>query len=72
MRILILGASGFIGSRIAAELQNAGHKIVACGRDRDRLQRFLPFAEAMACDLAKDTAADWRARLVGVDAVVNA
>ncbi len=72
MRILILGASGFLGGRIAADLQNAGHEIIACGRDRDRLQRLLPFAEAMACDLAKDTAADWRARLENVDAIVNA
>ncbi len=72
MRILILGASGFIGSRIAAGLQDAGHGIVACGRDRDRLQRLFPVAEAMACDLAKDTAAHWRARLDRVDAVVNA
>ncbi len=72
MRILILGAGGFIGGRIAADLQSAGHEIVACGRDRDRLERLLPFAEAMACDLARDTAANWHARLEKVDAVVNA
>ncbi len=72
MRILILGASGFIGGRIAVELRNGGHEIIACGRDRDRLQRILPFAEAMTCDLAKDAAADWRRRLKNVSAVVNA
>jgi len=72
MRILIAGAGGFIGRRIAAELKSAGHEIVASGRDRDRLQRILPFAQALACDLTKDTAADWRSRLKNVDAVVNA
>ena len=72
MRILIAGAGGFIGGRIAAELQSAGHDIVACGRDPDRLQRLFPNARATACDFAKDSAADWRARFQNVDAVVNA
>ena len=72
MRILIAGASGFIGGRIAAELQGAGHEVIACGRDPARLQRLFPYAQAIACDFAKDSAADWRARLKTVDAVVNA
>ncbi len=72
MRILIAGASGFIGGRIAAELQGAGHEVIACGRDPGRLQRLFPYAQAIACDFAKDSAADWRARLKTVDAVVNA
>ncbi len=72
MRVLIAGAGGFIGGRIAASLQNAGHEVVTCGRCPDRLQRLFPYAEAIACDFAKDSAADWRERLAGVDAVVNA
>ncbi len=72
MRILIAGAGGFIGSRIAVELRNAGHEIVACGREQDRLRRLFPYAEAVACDFAKDSAADWRSRLKNVDAVINA
>ncbi len=72
MRILITGASGFIGGRIAAELLNAGHEIVPCGRDKERLQRLFPSAQAVACDFAEDRAADWRGRLADVDAVVNA
>jgi nucleoside-diphosphate-sugar epimerase len=72
MRILIAGAGGFIGGRIAAELQGAGHEVIACGRDPGRLQWLFPDAEAIACDFAKDSAADWRARLTAVDAVVNA
>jgi nucleoside-diphosphate-sugar epimerase len=72
MRILIAGASGFIGSRIAADLLSAGHEIIHCGRDRGRLQRLFPSAQAIACDFAKDGAADWYKRLADVDAVVNA
>ena len=72
MRILIAGAAGFIGGRIAAELQSAGHEVIACGRDPERLRRLFPHTEAIACDFAKDSAADWRARLEAVDAVVNA
>jgi nucleoside-diphosphate-sugar epimerase len=72
MRILITGASGFIGGRLAAELIGSGHELVPCGRDRDRLQRLFPSAQTFACDFAKDCAADWHKRLTGVDAVVNA
>jgi nucleoside-diphosphate-sugar epimerase len=72
MRILITGASGFIGGGIAAELIGGGHKIVLCGRDGGRLQRLFPSAQTIACDFAKDSTADWHKRLTGVDAVVNA
>jgi uncharacterized protein YbjT (DUF2867 family) len=72
MRILIAGAGGFIGGRIAVELHNAGHTIAACGRDVGRLGRIFPFAEALGCDLARDSALDWAGRLKNVQAVVNA
>jgi nucleoside-diphosphate-sugar epimerase len=72
MRILIAGASGFIGGRVAADLLGAGHEIVPCGRDRGRLQRLFPSAQAIACDFVKDGAADWHKRLANADAVVNA
>ena len=72
VRILITGASGFIGGRVAAGLLNAGHEIVPCCQDQERLQRLYPFAQAAACDFARDTAGDWSGRLAGVDAVINA
>ncbi|RYY57172.1 MAG: NAD-dependent epimerase/dehydratase family protein [Comamonadaceae bacterium] len=62
MRILLCGASGFIGSHIARALQAAGHEVVARSR---RSTPALDFARAT-------TAAEWRVHLIGVDAVVNA
>lgn len=72
MRILIAGAGGFIGGRVAVELHGAGHAIVACGRDPGRLGRVVPFADVLGCDLARDGVADWAGRLKNVRAVVNA
>ncbi len=72
MRVLIVGAGGFIGRNIAVEAARAGHEIVACGREPDRLRLMFPAFAAIGCDLARDTVDDWRQRLPGVDAVINA
>jgi nucleoside-diphosphate-sugar epimerase len=72
MRVLIVGANGFLGGRIAAELINAGHDVIPCGRDLKRLQRLYPFAMPIACDFAKDGPAEWGRRIESVDGVVNA
>jgi nucleoside-diphosphate-sugar epimerase len=57
--VLLTGASGFIGSRIAEALVAAGHEVLRAARPR--------------VDFARDTtAAAWAPRLVGVDAVINA
>lgn len=66
MKILVLGASGFIGSRLADALATRGHEVLR-GVRRPRGPR----------DLATDFARDrdervWVPRLAGVDAVVNA
>jgi nucleoside-diphosphate-sugar epimerase len=37
MRVLVTGASGFIGGHVAARLAGMGHEIVATGRERERL-----------------------------------
>ncbi|WP_277184296.1 SDR family oxidoreductase [Caballeronia sp. BR00000012568055] len=66
MNILICGGYGFIGSALVVRLAQRGHHIVRGAR--------LPIADD---DVAIDfsavlTTSEWRARLKGIDAVVNA
>jgi len=73
LRILVLGAGGFIGRHIVAELLKAGHQPVGAVRREADFARAFPGVAAVACDLARDVSvADWLPRLAGVDAVVNA
>ena len=72
MRVLVAGAGGFVGQHIAAEAARAGHEIIACGRDTERLRLEFPAWPVVRCDYTRDTVEDWRHRLQGVDAVVNA
>ncbi len=42
MRILVTGATGFIGSRLCADLRAAGHEPVGLSRDPARAPREVP------------------------------
>lgn len=54
-RILVTGASGFIGSHVAEHLAASGHQVVASGRSLERLRRLQPAAERLAvADLCAD------------------
>jgi uncharacterized protein YbjT (DUF2867 family) len=69
MKILITGASGFIGSRLRSALLSRGHEVIGVARHvplGDRSDDWL------ALDVATATTADWRRHLQGVDVVVNA
>ena len=72
MRVLILGAGGFLGSRLATRLTTAGHQIVLACRNPQSLRPLFPTATIIACDLATDRSDDWLPRLAGIDAVINA
>lgn len=73
MRILLTGASGFLGSSIAATLLARGHSVVGCVRNPDRARRCLPGIDLLKADFATDhDVAQWRPRLQGIDAVINA
>ncbi len=73
MRVLITGATGFIGGAIARALLRQGHELVCAVRDPVRLQLGEGAWRAVPIDLAHslDVAA-WKPHLAGVDAVVNA
>jgi uncharacterized protein YbjT (DUF2867 family) len=68
MRVLVVGASGFIGSAIATRLRAYGHEVTA-------LSRRMPGAgiagRHLALDLSQQrTSGDWQPHLQGMDAVV--
>lgn len=73
MRVLLTGATGFIGCHLVRALQLAGHRPLLAVRDIAAARRRHPDADYVAADFARDVQADiWMARLDGVDAVVNA
>ncbi|CDZ33443.1 NAD-dependent epimerase/dehydratase [Neorhizobium galegae bv. officinalis] len=71
MKILILGATGFIGSAILQRLAADGHRITGLGRDPDRARLKWPAGEWIKADLAQLTAAAWRPLIEDQDVVVN-
>ena len=71
-RILIIGATGFIGSHLATDLKKAGHVIIACARDISRAKNMFPQTEVIKCDFSKDVSIDdWIPRLKDIDVVLN-
>lgn len=73
MRILLLGAGGFIGRHILADLLASGHEVVAVVRRAHGLADAFPGVRFLEMDLAQARrAADWTVALAGVDVVVNA
>jgi uncharacterized protein YbjT (DUF2867 family) len=73
MRIMVLGAGGFIGRHIMSSLLEAGHELVGVARNLENLPEAFPDVEFQQIDLA--TAIEeqpWHARLEGVDCIVNA
>lgn len=71
-RALVLGANGFIGSRIAAALSAAGWSVRAGARNPLQSGRRAPHYEWVKADFHGLTdAASWSPLLDGVDVVVN-
>lgn len=69
MKVLVTGASGLIGRRLARALADRGHEVVAASRR----PRPGPGQSALAVDFAEAPGAHWWAeRLRDVDVVVNA
>lgn len=73
VRILLTGATGFIGSHLARALGREGHQLVLVGRHVSRLQSEYPDSEVHKLDYSlANQMTDWRPMLSGVDAVINA
>lgn len=74
MRILVLGANGFIGSAIVAALLRADMIVRCAVRQPDAMANRFPGVETVRSDLRDEAASDpayWRDAVSGVDAVVN-
>jgi uncharacterized protein YbjT (DUF2867 family) len=72
MRILITGATGFIGSHLSQVLSDRGHDLLTCVRSPELLQRRWPEITAIKMDFSVDQNVDeWVERLAGVDVVIN-
>lgn len=66
MKILICGATGFVGRHLTSALQAAGHTVVRGIRKPTQ-------PDDIAIDFCKDTTKEaWLPKLVGVDVVINA
>lgn len=73
MKVLLLGASGFIGSALALSLVGGGHKLTGLGRDLTYARRALPMLYWIKGDLRfMQSPKDWREVLAGFDVVINA
>lgn len=73
MRVLLIGAYGFIGSEIARVALSRGITVVGLGRDIRLAARLLPDVEWVRCDLRDMTHPEvWFPLLKNIDAIVNA
>jgi hypothetical protein len=70
MKIILAGATGFIGSSLICDLIKDGHELVLLTRDAVRARQ--RFGDAAVCELWDgQRAGEWSSHLDGADAVVN-
>lgn len=72
MKILITGATGFIGSHITESLVKSGHEVTVCARDVVTVKKRWPGIKAVPADFVTDNqVSDWLDKLDDIDVVVN-
>lgn len=71
MKILISGASGFIGTHLISALRKQ-HQLKVCVRNPDKLQRLCFAVETVKIDFRNlNEPADWMPMLEGIEVVIN-
>lgn len=69
-RILVTGATGFLGGALVRDLRDGGELVVATGRDAGRLAA-PPGVERVQADLAQADPGELARRFAGVDRIVH-
>jgi nucleoside-diphosphate-sugar epimerase/uncharacterized membrane protein YphA (DoxX/SURF4 family) len=72
MNILIIGATGFVGSAVTQQLLTPEFTIYCAGRNCDLIQKKFPQAHPIYCDFFTDVDEEvWLPRLQDIDVVIN-
>ncbi len=71
MRVVVTGATGFIGSHVAVHLARAGHAVVATGRDAGKVPALGEQPGIALARLDLDDPPSWEAPLRGADVLVH-
>jgi uncharacterized protein (TIGR01777 family) len=69
MKIVVTGATGFLGTALVGALRGHGHAIVVLSRDAERARGQLGDVAAVTADL--QSAGAWCTALAGTDAIVH-
>ena len=69
MKVMVTGATGFVGIPLVAKLRARGDSVIALVRDVERAKKRLPDVELVQADL--ETPGAWCERLDGADAVIH-
>jgi hypothetical protein len=70
MRIIITGATGFIGAPLCSALKNAGHRVTVLTRSRDAAEKSLGAGYELV-EWQPPTSGEWEAAIGGAEGVIN-